>query len=332
MRKRAQDMESEKPSVVAYGRPITSPYGLLGDDENALTFALGYTLHECPQLLRWFLRTVGVSNVRQRALHSVQIELQRREPKSDDAGVTDIEIRLPGRFHVIVEAKVGLSLPTDDQCQRYLDRLGDQGEPIQRLVPLIQAPGVNLAERYFPTRPANHLRVRTLHWSALLSACVQLLESARRRPVAGRDTLQWFYTFLDREYPMKAFTTEVWILPAATKPLWRGGPSYLEIHQKHRIYFDNRTHGVRPLYIGFRALGKLDALHRVLRIEHGTPVSRYVPGLKAKWRDDPLTIWHLDFPVPLPRPIPTGARCGSDVRLAISTYCYDANRWRTSKR
>lgn len=43
MRQRAHHMENEKPSLVAYGRPITSPYGLLGDDENALTFALGYT-------------------------------------------------------------------------------------------------------------------------------------------------------------------------------------------------------------------------------------------------------------------------------------------------
>ena len=105
---------------------------------------------------------------------------------------------------------------------------------------------------------------------------------------------------------MKAFTTEVWILPVATDPLWPGGMSYLQIHEKHRIYFDERSRTVRPLYIGFRVTGKLKALYRVLKIEHETSVSTYVPDLMTRWKDKPLTIWHLDHPVPLPKPIPTG--------------------------
>jgi hypothetical protein len=28
--------------------------------------------------------------------------------------------------------------------------------------------------------------------------------------------------------------------------------------------------------------------------------------LKSEWKDKPQTIWHLDEPVPLPKPIPTG--------------------------
>jgi hypothetical protein len=46
----------------------------------------------------------------------------------------------------------------------------------------------------------------------------------------------------------------------------------------------------------------------VLRIEHETPVRRYVPELVTEWKDVPYTIWHLDKPVALPKPIPTGGK------------------------
>lgn len=309
------------PSLHANDRRITTPFGLLGTDENALSFALGYTFQQCPRLLQWFLGQIGLPGIRLSALAQAHITLQRHRSGESAEGITDIEVHLPGSFHVIVEAKVGLSVPTIDQCRKYLPRLTASSESTQKLVALVQSADMSFEQRYASSDPCLKQRLRSFHWSQFIPKCVGLIVGGR---VSGSalQAVRWFYNFLDQEYQMKAFTTEVWILPASTDPLWEGGMSYLEIHQKHRIYFDQRSHSVRPLYIGLRSKGKLESLYRVLKIEHETPVSKYVPGLKTKWKDNPLTIWHLDEPVLLPTPIPTGGgmwqrRLGCDFDLLL---------------
>ncbi len=126
-------------SLYAHGQLISSPFGLIGDDENALTFALGYTLQQCVPLLQWFLKQVGVTGVHSSALKAVRIDLQRYRSGEKAQGITDIEIHLPGHFHLIVEAKVGLAVPTIQQCQKYLPRFTSTNEPIQKLVAIVQS-------------------------------------------------------------------------------------------------------------------------------------------------------------------------------------------------
>jgi hypothetical protein len=88
----------------AYGRLVTTPFGLLGTDENALSFALGYTFQQCLPLLQWFLRYIGISGVHPLALPKARIDLQRHRSGEPGQGITDIEVHLPGHFHVIIEA------------------------------------------------------------------------------------------------------------------------------------------------------------------------------------------------------------------------------------
>lgn len=293
------------PSLHANNRRITTPFGLLGTDENALSFALGYTFQQCPRMLQWFLGQIGLLGVRASSLANARITLQRHRSGHTDQGITDIEVHLPGQFHVIIEAKVGLAVPTIDQCRKYLPRLTAGGEPFQKLVALVQSADMTFERRYASQEPLLKGKLARFHWSQFIPKCVGLIVGGQESQSASQ-AVRWFYGFMDQEFRMKAFTTEVWILPVATDPLWPNGMSFLDIHQKYRIYFDHRSHSVRPLYIGLRSKGKLDSLYRVLRIEHEMPVSKYVPGLKTEWKDNPLTIWHLDEPVSLPTPIPTG--------------------------
>ena len=95
-------------SLFAHGRPVRSAFDLLGSDENALTFALGYTFRQCPGYLQAFLREVGLGGLRRRTLAQAAIWLQRSDRTS---GITDIEVVLDGRLHVIIEAKIGLGVP-----------------------------------------------------------------------------------------------------------------------------------------------------------------------------------------------------------------------------
>jgi hypothetical protein len=155
------------PGLVAYGRTVSTPFGLLGTTENALTFALGYTFQQCPALLRRFLRDVGIASVRSNLLVSARISLQRR---SSVAGrdITDIELHLPGRAHVIVEAKIGLSVPSLDQCLKYLPRFLATAESRRRLVALVESPATDFIERYQAESPELRNLLAVYQWSRLI--------------------------------------------------------------------------------------------------------------------------------------------------------------------
>jgi hypothetical protein len=313
-------------AIHAYDRNITNPFGLLGADENALSFALGYTFQQCPQLLQWFLRSIGVSGVRLSALHKARIDLQRRRDEESAQGITDIEIHLPGCFHVIVEAKIGLAVPTIRQCKTYLARFHD--EPRQKLVTLIQSPDKTLLQHRARQDRDLSKRLVGFNWASFFPECVRLIQG-KRISTQSKEWLRAFYTFLDQDFPMKAFSTEVWILAISTKPLWANGLSHWDIHQKYRLWWDYKDHMVRPLYLAFRVEGKLDSICRVNRIEHDVRMIDVVSDLhnvKKSWPKKPATIWYFDPPVKLGTQVRTGGgmyarrvRCDLDLLLSCNS-------------
>lgn len=316
---------SRSLAVYAHNRIVNSPFGLLGTDENALSFALGYTFQQCLPLLQWFLKQVGIDGVYLSSLQQARIDLQRN---ATGQGITDIEIHLPGHFHVIVEAKVGLAVPTIEQCKKYLSRLRRTNEPIQRLVAVVQSPDQTFVKEYGQHDKQLAKRLKYFVWPRLLPECVRLMLGTTLSPQA-KEWIRCFYSFLDQEYGMKAFTTEVWILAISTEALWPNGMSHWDIHQKHRVWWDYKEHSVRPLYIAFRVNGVVDSIYRVSRVEHAVPIIDVVPEMKnirQSWPKKPATIWHLGPPVPFAKSLKTGGgmynrrvRCDLDLLLTCNS-------------
>ncbi len=304
------------PRLYAYGRPLSSPFGLLGADERALTFALGYTLSRCPDFLQGFLRLVGAGGLQKRTLQQATIYLERKYVA--DRSITDMEVAVERRLRVIVEAKVGLAVPTVQQCENYL-RVLQGGPPAlkRRLVILTAVANDADLQSYKQERP--HLAEVTtgLEWTQLRHLATKLM--GRRDQVPGARWLTWFVTFLGKGYTMRSFTHEVWIVPVNKKPLWPGGMSFYDTHVKGGIYYWRTHHHVRPLYIALRVNGKVSTIQRVLEVVHDVPPSKYVPQLRGNglsWADEPHTIWRLDKPVALPRPLPVGYKLGQ-----ATLYC-----------
>jgi hypothetical protein len=316
------------PSLQAHNRPVSSPFGLLGTDENALSFALGYTFQQCLPLFQWFLKQIGVVGIYLSSLKKVRIDLQRHRSEEFGQGITDIEIHLPGQFHVIVEAKVGLAVPTIDQCRKYLPRFKLTNEPIQKLVAIIQSPDQTFVKAYAARDKLLSKRLVSFIWPQLLPACIRLM-LGKSLSTQAKEWARYFYDFLDQEFSMKAFTTEVWILSINTDPLWPNGMSHWDIHQKYRVWWDYKEHSVRPLYLAFRVGGVLNSISRVTRVEHGVPMVEVVPemrNIKGPGPRRPATIWHFGPPVPLARPLRTGGgmynrrvRCDLDLLLTCET-------------
>jgi hypothetical protein len=312
-------------ALYARKRLVNSPFGLLGTDENALSFALGYTFQQCLPLLQWFLKQVGVAGVYRSSLQQVRIDLQR---SATGQGIRDIEIRQPGHFHVIVEAKVGLAVPTIDQCRKYLPRFKKTKDSIQKLVAVVQSPDQTFVKDYSQRDKQLSKRLVRFIWPRLVPECIRLMMGSSLSP-EERQWIRCFYNFLDQEFSMKAFTTEVWILAISTEPLWPNGMSHWDIHQKYRVWWDYKEHSVRPLYLAFRVDGILNSIYRVSRVEHAVPMTDLVPELKKCTKFDytqPATIWHFGPPVALAKPLKTGSgmynrriRCDLDLLLTCGS-------------
>jgi hypothetical protein len=329
----------QRLQIVARNLVLATPFGLLGNDENALTFALGYTFRECPQLLHRFLRDIGIKGLHRKSLENARIDLQRHGASAGYLGITDLEVVIPEKLHVIIEAKVGFSLPTCEQCAQYLPRFMGSSAPIRKLVALTETADESFVDRFSAREPGLRNRLLAYRWTELIPHCVSLMRKVSRTSTSSQ-FLRWFYEFLDREYQMKAFTHEIWIVPISKEPLWPNGWSFLDTHLKRKVYFTTSYPQVRPLYIAFRVRGHVTALNRVMRIEHEVPLVDRVPELKNKveWAGEPFSIWHLDDPVPLPKPIPTGGRlwqrhvwCDVDVLLQSKTVKEVEDRMRARR-
>jgi hypothetical protein len=314
-----------QPTFTVHRRKIQTPFGLVGGDENALSIALGFTLRHCPELLRMILRGIGVSRWHTKWGEMMEVHAQRHRHD----GITDLEIHIPGRLMLVIEAKIGMSLPSLAQCQRYLNRFTERPSPRELLVLLTQSDPADVTARYCDRDERLKMRLRSLRWTDLLAMCTEL----RRTLGPASDAMVWvkaFHHFLDKEFHMKCYTEEVWIVSANTQPLWPNGLSFYDTHVnvEQPIYYRTDSHKKRPLYIALRYDRAVRHIQRVLAIEYETAPIRYVPALKEleeKWPSQPHTIWRLDRPVELSHSIRSGDRsirsrkCSCDLDVLLSS-------------
>lgn len=324
--------EMEKPLVYAHGRLVKTPFGLLGTAENSLTFALGYTMRHCPRLLQMFLTAVGLRGFHIGTLSNAAIYLQ----EASKEGITDIEVRIRNRLCLIIEAKVGLNVPTIGQCSHYIEKI----EAVLKASPSTKAKLVILLDTDpKPTLDVYHREhsgckrfLTGIHWASLLDMQPSLLAEYPSDSTQG-SWVRAFYNFLEQEFEMKSYTDEVWIVPTNMKPLWKGGWSFYDTHVKGKIYYrtkKDRYTDRKPLYIALRARGKVEFIQRVLEVEHEVRPIDCLPqfsNLNGEWPKEPHTIWHLSERTHLPHAIRTGDRfmrgrpvfCDLDILLSSST-------------
>lgn len=101
-------------------------FDLLGTDETALSKAFAFILGTEPSVLFKFIHFLGVKckNTKSNYINtSVEIEKFRKE------GRTDIEIRQPGKYHVIIESKIRKNKVTAQRTQ-YLSSFEKEKQKI----------------------------------------------------------------------------------------------------------------------------------------------------------------------------------------------------------
>jgi len=293
-------------ALIARGAEAATVFSLLGGDENAATFALGWTLSRSETLLRSFLERLGLA----RPAGEVRIELQRH---ADDAGFTDIELVAPDELHVIVEAKVGGGVAGAVQLERYRPRFG-QAHAGQALVSISAAPAYaasRLLAASLDGVPISHVSwgdVRRLVRGATPAA----VGSTERRWLRDLDT------HLEGYVATQVTSSNIVYVVALSDQEIAPGYTWIDVVEKDNAYFHPIGRGgwptTPPNYLGFRYRGQLQSVRHVEEAELVLELGERNPRWEA-WSDHML--YRLGPPMLPVTPLRSGMSYANRVYCAI---------------
>lgn len=246
-------------TLTMYGTPVESVFALAGNDENAATCAVGWTLAHSPLFAREFLRACGAGD----SAESLIVDMQRHE--NVVGGFTDLELRAANAFHIIIEAKAGWTLPTLEQLSRYASRF-DMAATGERLILTLSSASRRYSLRRLPASLGG-VRVDHLAWSDLIRITRSSAEGARG---AERIWLNHLATHLKGYASMQPITdNHVYVVALNKGEIVPGtGYTWIDVVERDSCYFHPYgTSGGWPVnppnYLGFRYNGVLQTVCHV---------------------------------------------------------------------
>lgn len=243
-----------------YGKPLNSIFQLLGDNENDISYSIGWTLFKSPAFLKEFVKTVTNQNYE---LTETSIRLQAY---ANGKGFTDFEIQLVDKFYLIIESKRHWNYPPLEQLEKYVSRKDFQEscDPIKKVVVLNDA-SKEYSQAHFTIQSIGDCEVKAISYREifnLIKKAVLNASSVEKRLLAE------LAMYLDPLIAMQNKTSNlVWVvslgegMDSAFSSL-----SFKEVVAQHNIYFHPIKTGFRkepPNYIAFRYDGKLQAIHHI---------------------------------------------------------------------
>jgi len=242
--------------LVSRGSEPASVFGLLGADENAATFALGWALANSQTLAESLFSHLGLKV----GSDDILVELQRHG--EHDRGYTDIELRSSTRFHIVIEAKHGWDPPSQEQLTRYAGRL--QGSAERRLVSL-SAAAASYASLLLPSAVAG-VPVSHLSWGELR----RLVQQAGAAASGWRERL-WLNELNQHlggyVADQRTDSNLVYVVSLSRNELVPGY-SWIDVVEQTDSYFHPYGAGTGwpvtpPNYLGFRYDGQLQTVRHV---------------------------------------------------------------------
>jgi len=287
------------PQLLLHNREIDTVFQLLGDDENDLTYSVGWALYRSPAFLKEFLSSVIQFEGR---VNDVVLRLQHHK---HGRGITDIELELPGHFHVIVEAKRGWTVPTRQQLGKYARRLQASSPKTKRLVVLSECSS-EYAAQLLGCNKVYGVPLAKVQWKSVAKLAAK---ASRRASRAEKRLIHELLVYLNRSVIMQQSESNRVYGVALAKGTERGWKiSWIDIVKHRRRYFhplDSYWPKVPPNYIAFRYGGKLGSIHHVDACEVVTRLHRYIPEIpNDEW--NPMYLYSLGRPFAPAKTVHTG--------------------------
>ena len=271
------------------GSKAANVFRLIGRDENSASFAVGWTLKSSPHFRDTVLEWVFGERVES---GEAVISLQKHK---EGGGFTDIEIQDGNRLHVILEAKVGWTVPGQDQLELYRPRL--KGAARERFIS-VSAADADFACRYLP-QLVDGVGVVHLSWQSL-----QKLAVKARAEASGFEEKLWLHHLIQHLQEFVAMdqrrSNVVYVVSLSRNPIKAGNRySYVDVvKNESRYYHEIGRNGwptTPPNYVGFRYDGKLQAVHHVDRVEQIVNLSDVNPLWDCT--NTPQFLYHLGLPM-----------------------------------
>jgi hypothetical protein len=301
------------PKLTLHGKKLGSMFELLGRDENDMTGSLGWVLANCHSFAAALLREVGLMGVE---VAQAEVRLQQYET---GRGFTDIEIEVPGKCCLIIEAKRGANLPTRRQLVRYTRRRQFRRYQFKskRLV-VISECNSDCASMRLGAYKGLGSQVLPLSWQEVATI---LKKSTTKASRSERRLLHGLTIYLQQA--TNAATKRIdsnWVYVVAL-----GGKdqdssiSFIETVEKKRRYYHPAGPPwppVPPTHIGFRYDGKLQSIHYIRKHEIVTNLGTRIPEVEDG-EHGPMALYYLGPPFRPDHEVPTGDR----IVRAIHVWC-----------
>ena len=184
--------------------PVQSIFRLVGNDEDALTYALGFLLALDPDLCAKLVRRFGVSPSKQFKLdYSVYLQ----EVTGLGFGRRDIVIESTD-MRLVIEAKIGNSEPTSEQILKYSSEKGLwQQYPTKAIVALTQVPLMkSTAEQVCLDLAKQDIDFSVCQWHQVLDVLLSHKSSGIRQYL-----LNEFIHYATKDYEMGYHDAEILI-------------------------------------------------------------------------------------------------------------------------
>jgi hypothetical protein len=261
------------PDLTLYGRTINTVFDLLGDQENDLTYALGWGLARNEHFARGLL----ADTFPQQEIGELRtVRLQEFEP---GGGFTDIELESE-YVAIVLEAKRGWNLPTVDQLTKYTRRLA-QAE-IGRILVVSEA-SPEFAAPHVPVAVAG-VPVAYRSWKELVllaESCASQGGHAERRLL--KELTAYLRGLMTRQNQTSNMVYVVSL--GAQRTSFSGSLTPIEIVTVKDRYF-HPVGGGWPKepsnYIGFRWDGRLQQIRHVDAYEVFTDPHEHVPEIPSQ--------------------------------------------------
>ena len=311
-------------ALIIRGNEENNVFSLLGHSENNATYALGWTLSQCPSLLDAFVKKLTGKSPSKYG--EAVVSLQKYDEKH--GGFTDVEIQYGDKLHIVVEAKKHCFLPGEAQLEQYKRRLDETKK---------EHPSADVCLATVSAMRSDHAAIefgkmklgqKPMHasWDEVRKMSIQA-----RQKTSSNDGKRWL-DHLNNYLKEFAMTEDlrackVFVVSLNRSPARPGGShTYVDVVEKDGRYFhpvgNNWPYSPVSL-IGFRYDGELQSVHQVLGYEIVSDIAKVNP----KWHptNEPFFVYTLGKPMKPPHPVKSGnlrnRRVCCDIDTLLSGEC-----------
>ena len=320
--------------LIARGQKVDTVFELLGSNENAMTYSLGWALAECDVFSQKLAEMLGLNGGFSDAM---LIRLQKFDPQK---GFTDIEIIDPGRFHIIIEAKRGFNIPCRDQIKKYADWLLRLDTKAKKML-LVLAES-DRKEQWLPQQVREHVQehvkqvrehvqehvkqveVKAISWKQFQNMANECVAKASKH--SEKRLLRQLIEYLEKVTTMQNQTSNlVYVVSANDHVFFKDiGLNFIDVIEKRQKYFHPVGKGwpiEPPNYIAFRYRGKLQSIHH---IESYTVIEDFQEAFNLPSPhliDPPHYLYELGSAIHPPKEVRTSDKSKGYTQIQQSAHC-----------